>query len=258
MRLHRFYITEKVGARTEITIHSTELVNQVRRVFRLKSGDSLVIFSGTGFDYECKIDGFGESNKIKSDNEVRLHVATTKRSAFSPARNIYLCASVVKKDNFEWIAEKATELGVTHIIPVMSERSEKKALNEPRLKKIAVEASEQSGRGDVPQVLPIMSLQETISFLKSGAINNSDEPGVAKKKEPVNLIAFHTEGKTFSENKPDAKSPLALFIGPEGGWSPSEIERFHNNNIPVLCLGSQILRSETAVIAALSQVVFSK
>lgn len=141
MRLHRFYISETVGDKNEITINSTEQVNQIRRVFRLKTGDSIVIFDRSGYDYECRIGSFWKGL-------LSLIVVSNSRSRYMPSRDIYLCVAVVKKDTFEWIVEKATELGVTDIIPIIAERSEKKSLNGERLKKIAIEASEQSGRGE--------------------------------------------------------------------------------------------------------------
>ena len=163
-----------------------------------------------------------------------------------PIRTIYLCAAVVKKDTFEWIVEKATELGVTDIIPIAAERSEKKSLNEERLVKIAVEASEQSGRGATPMMHRIMGQGEAAAFLKS-------------REKDIQMIAFHTEGEQFKREELGSKTaPLGVFIGPEGGWSPAEIEiSFHKKeNIQVRCLGPQVLRAETAVIASLSQVVF--
>ncbi len=235
MRLHRFYTPDLVGLNTDITVRSIEQVDQVRKVFRLKTGDSLVVFDGSGFDYECRIADF---DKEKID----LNVIKSERSHFIPGRNIYLFAAVVKKDTFEWIVEKATELGVTHIVPVMAERSEKKSLNEQRLKKISIEAGEQSGRGSVPEILPIMSLEKAIDFSSRGV---------------TSMVAFHTEGDMFDRSSLDSKSALGLFIGPEGGWSDGEIDMFHKNKIPVACLGNQVLRAETAVVAALSQVVFN-
>jgi 16S rRNA (uracil1498-N3)-methyltransferase len=243
MRLHRFYVSEDIGDKKELVIRSAELVNQLRRVFRLQIGDSIIIFNGTGFDYECKIDGFGEKSKISSDSVIRLLVISTERSRFIPERKLILCAGLVKKDTFEWITEKATELGVTGIIPIRAEHSEKKALNEKRLKKIAIEASEQSGRDATPMILPIMGQGEAAAYLKK------ENPG-------IQMIAFHTEGEKFARPGLDETRPVGVFIGPEGGWSPDEIDMFHKLNIPVVTLGPQILRSETAVIAALSQVVF--
>ncbi len=161
-----------------------------------------------------------------------------------PARDIYLCAAVVKKDTFEWIVEKATELGVTHIIPVMAERSEKKSLNEARLQKIAIEASEQSGRGSVPTIQTIVELKEAIDILKA--------------KDGIESIAFHTDAERFNPQDVHRDIPVCVFIGPEGGWTIDEVDMFHKNQIKVVCLGSQVLRAETAVVAALSQLVFAK
>jgi 16S rRNA (uracil1498-N3)-methyltransferase len=241
MRLHRFFIEELVDNKTEIKINSAELTNQIRRVFRLKTGDSVVVFDGSGFDYECRI-GASSGDEVKSvKNLVTLDVVTTMKSRYMPTRDIYLCAAVVKKDTFEWIVEKATELGVTHIIPVMAERSEKKALNMGRLEKIAVEASEQSGRGNVPTILPIAGLKEVIERFS---------------QLKCMKIAFHTDAESFNPQDVPRDIPVAVFIGPEGGWSMDEIDLFHKNQINVVCLGQQVLRAETAVIAALSEVVF--
>ncbi|MBP6858924.1 MAG: RNA methyltransferase, partial [Candidatus Pacebacteria bacterium] len=161
---------------------------------------------------------------------------------FMPSRKVYLYAAMVKKDTFEWIAEKATELGVTHIIPVMAERSEKKNINEARLEKIVVEASEQSGRGSVPVIASMVSLKEGIEIGDSN----------------IRRIAFHTEGKNFSASEIEKDQDIAIFIGPEGGWSPDEVALFHTNDIPVVCLGTQVLRAETAVVAALSVVMLGE
>jgi 16S rRNA (uracil1498-N3)-methyltransferase len=245
MRLHRFYVSQKIGEQKELTIDSAELVNQVRRVFRLKEGDSIVLFDGSGKDYVCTIDNYSEQSKIEIDSVIRLRVTETVPSRYTPNHKLYLCAAVVKKDTFEWIVEKATELGVTDIIPIMAERSEKKSLNEGRLLKIATEASEQSGRGATPMVHQIMGPADAAAFLKS-------------LEKDIQMIAFHTEGEQFKRGEFElGKAPLGVFIGPEGGWSPSELEMFHGENIPIRCLGPQVLRAETAVIASLSQVVFS-
>lgn len=229
MRLHRFYIPQKIGIGNEIKVDSAELCNQLKRVFRLKTGDTIVVFDGSGSDYECRIADFGKDS-------ITLDVQNVSRSRYTPTRQLRLYAAVVKKDNFEWIVEKATELGATHIIPVLAERSEKKNVNETRLKKIAVEASEQSGRGSVPEVMPLCSLQDALSQCV-GAI-----------------YAFHTDGNPA--NNEGFKGDLSVFIGPEGGWSPQEIDLFTKSDARIICLGPHVLRAETAVIAALSVVQF--
>lgn len=262
MRIHRFYISEIIGDKTTITVESAELANQIRNVFRLKAGDSVVLFDGSGFDYECTILGLGQND----EDYVTFSIEKNAPSRFMPdrdGREITLCAAVVKKDTFEWIVEKATELGVSKIIPIMAERSEKKNLNEVRLKKIAIEASEQSGRGNVPMIHSIITLGECQKW-------------ITERKIPA--IVFHTEGplfgssvlldglqegrgedstivSTFPKESASNNDALGIFIGPEGGWSNAEIELFHANNMPIFSLGPQVLRAETAVVSALSLIL---
>jgi 16S rRNA (uracil1498-N3)-methyltransferase len=91
-----------------------------------------------------------------------------------------------------------------------------------------------------------MSLKEAIEYLSE------------IKNNPIKMIAFHTDADILSKSDIDDSSPMAIFIGPEGGWSIDEVDLFHKSEIPVVCLGRQVLRTETAVIAALSKVVFSE
>ncbi len=252
-------VGDKIGAQKEFSIDSSELVNQIHRVFRLEDGDSVILFDGSGYDYECKIlAGDSKSERAKDskktiDNKDRItfQVISSVRSRFMPMRDIYLCAAITKKDTFEWIVEKATELGVNHIVPVLAERSEKKSLNNKRLYKIAIEASEQSGRGNVPAILPITTLEDVV--------------GLVKSLDNTKAIVLHTEGDlldrggiTLSDGISGEIQPIYVFIGPEGGWSLVEMNLFHDSEIPIKCLGNQVLRAETAVVAALSMVVFSK
>jgi len=254
MRLHRFFIDQEIKEGESLVLQSPELIHQIKHVFRMKEGDSIVLFNGTGFDYFCKIDFENGKSTIVSDSVIRLTVVERKPSRYSPKRRLFLCTAVVKKDTFEWIVEKATELGVTDIIPVMAERSEKKALNMERLKKISIEASEQSGRGTTPMVHAIMGPGEAAALLKKDGFDKL----IAENS--LKIVTFHTEGDSIGRSDlatiATQTNPLAIFIGPEGGWSPAEIEMFHKEGIEVLCLGPQILRSETAVVAALSMVVF--
>ncbi|MEI8249084.1 MAG: RsmE family RNA methyltransferase [Candidatus Taylorbacteria bacterium] len=237
MRLHRFYVTEQVGIKDTLVIESTTLVHQIKDVFRLKSGDSVIVFDGSGSDFECTI---SDMNK----KSISLNVVSTEKSHFMPTREVVLYSAIVKKDTFEWIVEKATELGVTTIIPVIANRSEKKALNMERLNKIAVEASEQSGRGDVPKIGEIMTLKDVIKSRQGLPL--------------AEMIAFDIDAPLLPRVGLGRNVSCGLFIGPEGGWSSDEVALFHTNNIPVKSLGSQVLRAETAVIVALSLVMLGK
>jgi len=220
-----------------VILDSSDQVNQIRKVFRLKKGDLLIIFDGSGSDYTCGIEDF-------RDETIVLGVRETSKSRFMPEREVHLYAALVKKDTFEWIVEKATELGVTKIIPILAERTEKKAVNEERLKKIVIEASEQSGRGSVPEIAPVITLKEAIK----SQVSSSN----------VKTIAFHTDAELFEASDIKGEEALACFIGPEGGWSTDEIGLFHDAKIPVKSIGTQVLRAETAVVATLSLVMFGK
>lgn len=225
MRLHRFYISKNIGDSLDFSIDSYELSNQLRKVFRYKTGDSVILFDNSGFEYVANIADF-EKDIVKFE----IIEKTDKRDLIG--KNTILFSSLVKKDTFEWIAEKATELGISEIYPVVSERSEKKNINEERLNKIVIEASEQCGRVTIPKINKIVSLSEVIDFVK----NNN-----------IKAVAYHTE-----TTRTDSSSLFdAVFIGPEGGYTEKEIKLFEESNISVCSLGKLTLRSETAVIVAL-------
>ena len=223
MRLHRFFM--KDGVQTRVSDEAT--VNQWRKVFRLTSGDRVILFDDSGFEYVATITRFHEDGA-----EVTLD---EKKQGIIPGREVWLCMSIIKKDNFEWVVEKATELGVTHIVPVISGRTEKKALNMERLRSIAKEASEQSGRGNIPIV------HEAITLVDSFEIIKADEKFVCDTGEDASKKL----------NAAGAKNSIALFVGPEGGWDDADKALFAEQGIESVSLGQLVLRAETAAIAAM-------
>ena len=247
MKLQRFWIAGKISAEHSFgglfEVADTALLHQLKNVFRFKIGNAIVVFDGDGQDHECLIREFLKDKVI-------FELRKSYPSRFMSVLDIWLFASVIKKDKFEWIAEKATELGVSHIVPILSDRSEKKSLNMERLKKIVIEASEQSGRGNIPTVHPIIKIDESLEYLKSQV--SSDK---------LQVLAFHTEGmpahagELFQGDTLDKEKSTAVFIGPEGGWSEREVEWFHKENVQMKSLGKQVLRAETAAIAAMVKVI---
>ncbi len=232
MRIHRFYLTTRVqGKKFDIT--DRDLVHQWRSVFRYNVGSQVIVFDGSGTDYLCMI------TSIRSLG-ASVEVIEELPGGNEPKRRVWLCLGLIKKDNFELVVEKATELGVSDIIPVMCDRSEKKNVNIERLKKISIEASEQSGRGTVPHIHDISDVQTLIS--------REDLP---KQKLLLNLDGYYIKDVASDENVED----LAIFIGPEGGWSDKEVKIFEESKITSVSLGSQVLRAETAAIASLSLIL---
>ena len=234
MRLHRFYV--KIPITLErFDISDRDLIHQWRTVFRYNVGSQVILFDGGGTDHLCMITSL---RNLGATVEV---IEKKNPPAGGPKINLWLCVGIIKKDNFELAVEKATELGVSHIIPVLCERSEKKNINMERLEKIAIESSEQSGRGDIPVIHAILELPE---LLESGIL-------------PKNKILLNLEGDYIGDvlkNDPPVggRKDLAVFIGPEWGWSERELQKFTEHKIQNVSLGSQILRAETASIAIAS------
>src|SRR3989344_2666054 len=230
MRKHRIFCEQSLSDKHSAVISSASLLNQLRHVFRLEIGEQIILFDNSGFDYTSEI------SRYEKDG-VTITIVGKEKNNVSLNKEIYLFASIIKKDNFEWIVEKATEMGVSHIIPILSARSEKKNLNMERLRKIIIESSEQSGRGTIPTIVDILNLKDALL-----------------KYASVGTIVWHPEAPKFVSQ--DLQGKNGLFIGPDGGWSEEELQMFADYSIQVRSLGSQILRSETAVIATLSTLVF--
>lgn len=229
MRLHRFYIKTAIE-NDSFDISERGLIHQWRNVFRYNVGSQVILFDGSGFEYLCLITSLRNLGATVS-------VIEKKQNNQSFRRNVWLCLGVIKKDNFELALAKATELGINHITPVLFERSLKKNLNEERLQKIITESSEQSGQFFTPELHKMETLE---SLFKSGFL-------------PQYKIAIDPEGVPFHQYVVGNKFPnIAVFVGSEGGFTKKEIEFFRSYNVPILSLGTQILRAETATIAVSS------
>lgn len=271
MRLHRFFARNLSASKEQGqlghggTNDSKEIVegsiityahdtHQWQRVFRYGQGDRVILFDGSGNDYVCEILTFpGEINGVTTG--ATLRVVEIRVNTVKPVHQVILVVALVKKDTFEWIVEKATELGVAEIIPVLAEHSEKKSLNMERLEKILIEASEQSGRGDVPILHEVMSVADLLENRKLISISSAFVFDPSGRKFIEEDFTIGNKGEENNESD-TSKAVVAVFIGPEGGWSLQELASFKKVGLPVLSLGPQILRTETAVVVALSRIVF--
>lgn len=218
MRLHRF-IGPFDLSRKSISVTDPEFLNQWRNVLRLRTGDSVILCDGNGTEAEARIERADRDEFVLSPSALR-------KLDSEPERSITLYASLLKRENFELVAQKATELGITRIIPVISERTVKTGLQRERLERIIREAAEQSGRGIVPE------LQEALSFEE------------AVTTAPKDSILFDLSG----ESVPATLGTTAVFIGPEGGFSEKEVALAQEHGMRVMSLGTRTLRAETAAL----------
>ncbi|MCE9585155.1 16S rRNA (uracil(1498)-N(3))-methyltransferase [Candidatus Nomurabacteria bacterium] len=223
MRLHRFIGNFDLNKK-EVKITNPENIKQIKGVLRLEEGDKLILCDGKGIETEVVI-SFLSHNEIICKIEKRIE---TKE----PKRKVYLYLAILKKENFEIAVQKSVECGVSCIIPTITERTVKTGLNTERIEKIIREASEQSGRSVVPELLDTMNFQ------------NALEHGKNKNEK----VIFHLVDTEYRPDK-NAKE-IAIFVGPEGGFSEKEITLAKEYDYTVASLGSLTLRGETAGIIA--------
>jgi 16S rRNA (uracil1498-N3)-methyltransferase len=204
-------------------------------VLRLEQDDELELFDGKGSRFIARIAGPRE-----------LRVIRELPPDAQPRLDVILVQALAKADKIELVIQKATELGVSRVIPLAAERAVVKldsgrgASKRERWQKIAQEASRQSGRADVPRIDEPMSWDELYEMLQSDPERHA-------------LLLTPEEPLRLSEAARSSKS-LLIAIGPEGGFSPAEIERAVAQGFVAVGLGPLVLRTETAGLAALAVV----
>ncbi len=224
MRLHRFLVDQKL-ADLILLITNPELCHQWSKVLRLEVGDQVILVDGHGHESICRIETLTPNSAT-----VQLGAVTnTPDSALTP---VTLYCALLKRENFEWVVQKATELGVHTIVPILTERTVKIGAKLERLQKIAREATEQSGRGTVPTITEPMDFKKALTQAKEAA-----------------QYFFHT-GPELSRLTGKSSSSIGLWIGPEGGWTEAEVEQARTQNFTIASLGPLVLRGETAAVVA--------
>ncbi len=223
--------------RTEAALTGTQAAH-LARVLRAQPGQL----------FDVVANGFLHRAEVTSvrDDEVRfaLHEEREAESALP----LHLLLAVFKFDHFEWAVEKATELGVAAMTPVLARRTEKHLAQAAtkrveRWRRIAHEASQQSRRTDVPSIAEPCTLAAALA-------SSADTPARILLAE---VEQQHTLRAALEARPPDrADDRIALAVGPEGGWAPDELQRFTDAQWQHVTLGPRILRAETAAIAAIA------
>ena len=228
MKIHRFFVSD-LKLENNIILREKSLLHQWQKVLRFKPGQQVVLFDGNTQDKLYSIDNFSDSEahlRHMADNELML-----------PNRKIYLIFSLLKKDKNDWVLQKCTEIGVSHFVPLIADRSEKTGFKLERAQKIVIEASEQCGRSDIPSVRQPVSITTVISDLTGKIYLNVAEQ-------------YAEHSSQFTADSIQFKNPVGIFIGPEGGWSEREKQLFKDRGIKQLALSNFTLRAETAAVTA--------
>ena len=235
--MRRFFSDEIAGTTATIT---GDDAHHISRVLRMKAGDALSLCDGAGYEYDAVITSFSQDAVVCTLGEKR------ESAAESPVQvTLYQC--LPKTGKMETIVQKCTELGVYSIVPVVSARCvvvpnkdfEKKR---ERYSRVALEAAKQSRRAVVPQVQPLVELKK-----------------VDPKQFDLFLVAYEEEEtRTLKAALRAAGSlaSIAILIGPEGGLEPDEVNRLTASDAVCVSLGKRILRTETAGMAMLAQILY--
>ncbi|MEI6480854.1 MAG: RsmE family RNA methyltransferase, partial [Candidatus Saccharibacteria bacterium] len=153
MKIHRFYVPD-MNFEHNFWLKDGPILHQWTKVLRFRPGQEVVLFDGQQQDIQYKITEI-------TNTEAHLEYITDRELQL-PKRELYLFWSLLKKDKNDWVLQKCTELGVSHFMPLIADRSEKTGFNIERAQKIVIEASEQCGRSDIPRIRDAMHITNAI------------------------------------------------------------------------------------------------
>lgn len=234
MRLTRVYVPEALLPGRRQTIGG-DAANHISRVLRLRAGDPLTLFDGRGGEYAARVEEFRKDAVIVAVDE---HSPTSRESPLS----LTLAQGVSRGERMDWVVQKATELGVSRIVPVLTERTvvrlDAKQAERRRLhwQAIAIAACEQSGRDRLPEIDPPVDL--------AGFLGGVDTRATRVMLSPTANLRI--------ADLPRTEAGLVVLIGPEGGLAEGEQRAALDAGFVGVRLGPRILRTETAAVAALA------
>lgn len=229
MKLHRFIGNFPLHEK-RFWISDKDLAHQMRSVLRIEVGEHVVLCDGHGNEAEAVVRSYDA-------RAVEVEIVAAQKHSMETARSVVLYLAVLKKENFELVVQKATEVGIAEIVPMITARTVKTSLNESRMIKIATEAAEQSGRTTVPVVhAPIMFADAVERASAAHAINWFFDIGGDA------ILPMRDTRPTIRD--------AGIFIGPEGGWIDDERAIARSRSLKRVSLGPLTLRAETAAIVA--------
>ena len=228
----RLYFSDKIES--DLVAHlKKDQSHYIKDVMRLKEGDTFSVFNTQG-EWNARVQNYEKQG-------VKIKILEKTRDKKNE-KNIWLAFTPIKQNPMNFLFQKATELGVQKFIPILSERASVKDINNKRVKKIIIESAEQSNRISIPEIIKLEKLKNFISnFPQEGCLvfcdinsNNSDLKNILSK---------------------EILGPVCILIGPEGDFSENERKLIVDlNQSQSISLATNILRSETAAIAAVTLV----
>ena len=244
--LPHFFISSNTVAYGIITISGKNDYTHIAKSLRAKVGENLLLIDENQIQYEVKIE------KITS-SQIETKVTASYKSKRGLGFELYLAQSPLRSDSQTLVVEKATELGVKGLYPVLTDNCalNKEAINKkiPKWQKTMLEASKQCERATVPTCFELTTIPKITA-------NTASEGAFDRILAFTERKADYTLKHYMRENPIKANEKILVIIGPEGGFSAKEFEYFETNNITTLSLGKLILKAETAVITAIGNIVY--
>ena len=245
--MHHFFVPAEWLQRDPVAL-TGETARQITRVLRMRPGDACLLLDDTGWAYRLVLEGFGP-DRVTGRVIERLQPDT------EPATRLWLHQSLLPERKMDWVLQKGTELGVAVFAPIIAERSlpgGKGAVDDAKLKRwrrIVKEAAEQSGRARLPELRPPELLAAACAR--------------AAGEDTLDLMAAVDTGAVpmrVALSAPNAHSfqQVRLFIGPEGGFTPAEVDMARRAGVVTVSMGPRVLRTETAGIVALAAILYGR
>ena len=234
MRTPRIFTAQPLTAQLELELEPAPS-QHIARAMRMQAGDALTLFNGQGGEYAAIISAV-------SKKTVTVEIREFRNIELESPLAIHLGIAISRGDRMDWIIQKATELGVSRVSPLLTERTEVKLKDDRADKKIqhwrqiGIAACEQCGRNQLPHIEPLQALPNWL----------------AATKGETKLVLHHRALRTEPTNAEHKPTEVALLIGPEGGLSDIEIGLAEQAQFQALRLGPRVMRTETAPLAAIA------
>ena len=234
--MHRFFISPAKISGDAVTF-PPDLSRQISRVLRMSPGDEVIALDDTGQEFVVELSAV-------SDTRAEGRIIARRRGLGEPAVRLTLCLALVRPERFELALQKCVELGASRFVPVITRRTTRRHANisdnrRERWRRIIREAAEQSGRSRLPTLDDPQTLEN--------ALNSAARPALMAWEDERQLSL--RAALEHLRIQAGWSGEMSLFIGPEGGYDPKEVEAARELDLPTIGLGRRLLRSETAAMA---------
>ncbi|MBE8191166.1 MAG: 16S rRNA (uracil(1498)-N(3))-methyltransferase [Alphaproteobacteria bacterium] len=230
--LQRLYVSEDLCANAAVIMAEAQ-AHYIRNVMRMQTGDAILLFNGRDGEWRGVLE-------IINKKQVQVVLQAQTRPQI-PASDIWLLVAPVKRARLDYLAQKATEMGVSRLVFMLTHYTDNKHVKLDRIRANTIEAAEQCGLLNIPAITAPLDIAEALALCETRPLIFCDEAQAEREADSINWNSIAT--------------PCAVVVGPEGGFSESERDLLYAQPaIFGLRLGRRILRSDTAVVAALTLV----